>query len=83
MLIVLAFKGLLTQLWCFIYGSEDLKQNIRNPWLVALLLGLSCCALSTLQRGIQKRNLFLLYHFLFSCFLGTSSVFADLERKRS
>lgn len=44
MLIVLAFKGLLTQLWCFIYGSEDLKQNTRNPWLGGIIIrAISLC----------------------------------------
>lgn len=37
-LIVPAFKGLLTRLWCFIYGSEDMKQNRRNPWLGGIII---------------------------------------------
>lgn len=84
MLIVLAFKGLLTPLWCFIYGSEDLKQNTRNPWLGGIIIrAISLCFEYSAERELkQKRNFSPLCHFLYSSFLGISSLFAVLERKR-
>lgn len=76
MLIVLAFKGLLTQLWCFIYGSEDLKQNTRNPWLGGIIIrAISLCfGYSAEGDLIQKRKFFPLY-----IFLGISYFFSDLK----
>lgn len=61
MLIVLAFKGLLTQLWCFIYGSEDLKQNRRNPWLGGIIIRAISLCFEYPAKGelMQTRNIFL------------------------
>lgn len=67
-LIVLTFKGLLTQLWCFIYGSEDLKRNTRNPWLGGIIIrAISLCFGYSAVGELIQRNIFPLYHFLFRC----------------
>lgn len=60
MVIVLAFKGLLTQLWCFIYGSENMKQNRRNPWFGGFIIrAISLCfEYSAEGELVQKRKSF-------------------------
>lgn len=57
---MLAFKGLLTQLWGFIYGSEDLKQNTRKPWLGGINIRaiLPCFEYSAEGKFITKEDIF-------------------------